>query len=492
MKIWEDIVNNAMLGTEKAIPGKSELPEQLNQIFNQINEREDLDRESKFLQQAAIVYNYRKSGFKPLKKADIQVLVAEEETLPYANANATLALNKVLNEGSSALLLLWMQQCATKNQLIPADFLPEILEQAIAQVTIRKLLVHCAGNRGKWLSQLNPEWDYLGPDLSEDEIWLTGKPDERQKLLQSISEKDPDRARAMLMQTWSLENSAQKLEFLKVLKQNRQVADLPWLESLSAEKGQKIKDAIQNLLRQIPGSSSIEAYEVFLTAAFSLKKEKALLGMLSKTVLQFKFPDSVDERIYKSGIEKLRGTNSQFSDEEHITAQIIQHVPPVFWEKYFEASPDQIIAYFEKYADKFINSLAIAVSTFECKPWVQYLVGQPVFYPDFLAMMTPVEQEKYLLRFKAQLADEVIYHALNMEVEWSLPFATKMLQLMFANTYRFSLPSYRKHIMLIPVALLAHLDNIIPEKVSPNTTLDNLKQELHNLLALKQQIQQAF
>ena len=76
MKIWEYIVNSAMLGLEKPALGKPDLPEALNDVFDQINDSTVLDRESKFLRQAAIVYNYRKSGFQPIQKSDVQVSTA--------------------------------------------------------------------------------------------------------------------------------------------------------------------------------------------------------------------------------------------------------------------------------------------------------------------------------------------------------------------------------------------------------------------------------
>lgn len=492
MKIWEYMVNSAILGTEKPVPGRPDLPEELNLVFDQIGNASHLDRESKFLQQAAIVCNYRRSGFQPLQKSDVQVSNAEPEGLAYAGGTAILALSKVLNEGSFPLLELWMQRCSANQQLVPPDLLPDVLDKADYHSSIRRMTIACAGNRGKWLSQFNPDWDYFKPDLPDEEVWFNGKPEERTSLLKNIRVTDADRAREMIVHTWAQENAAQRLELLKALRQNPQITDLPWLESLSLEKGQKVKDEVLYLLRQIHGSSINQQYESFLAEAFSLKKEKTLMGMVSKTVLQFNFPTVVDDSIYKSGIEKLAGANSKLSDEEYITAQVIEYVSPVFWEKQLDASPEQVVAYFVKYADKFTGSLGIAVSRFKQINWISHFLGQQILYADFLSMMIPADQGKYLLRFKDSLPNDVVHYALSMNEEWSNEFAIKILKMMSADPYRYNANTYRKNINLIPVGMLNQLDNFVPDKTENVPAWENIKKELQILLSLKQQILQAF
>jgi len=491
MKVWDYIVNSAMLGLEKPASGKPDLPEELTAVFDLINSSTELDRESKFLQQASVAYNYRKSGFQPLQKNDLKVFTAENENMPYAGASAIAALSKVIIEDNLALLILWMQLCAVNNQLVVADLLPEVLDKAANHTSLRRMTIDCSGNRGKWLSQFNPEWDYFGPEQSEEEIWLTGKPEERVSLLKTIRLADADRAREMVMQTWPQENASQKLELLKALRQNKQSTDLFWLESLTSEKG-KVKDEMQNLLRQIPNSSIVQKYEGFLSEAFFLKKEKALLGMVTKTVLHFKFPEEVDQTIYQSGIEKLAKGNSGFSDEEYTFYQIIQFVPPVFWEKQLAVSGEQVVEYFVKYAEKFVGSLALAVARFHQKHWIPYFLDHKTFYPDFLEITIPTDQEKYLLKFIDSLPNEVLQYALQMSQEWSYAFAAKVLKKMSGEPYRFTLAIYRKKIGLIPVEVLDELENLGPEKLDLIPVWENTKDGLQNLLILKKEVLQAF
>src|SRR5262249_13671653 len=146
--------------------------------------------------------------------------------------------------------------------------------------------------------------------------------------------------------------------------------DIPFLESLSSEKSKKVKEEALQLLKQIPGSAITKQYEEILKQAVIFKKEKALLGMISKTVVQFKMPASIDAAIYKTGIDKL-SSNKEFSDDEFIVFQLIQAVPLSFWEKHFESDPAAIIDLFQKdpIGKKMIPALVIAITRFRNKRW---------------------------------------------------------------------------------------------------------------------------
>ena len=58
-------------------------------------------------------------------------------------------------------------------------------------------------------------------------------------------------------------------------------------------------DDFQVGLRQIPVSAIVQKYQQFLAGAMTVKKEKGLLGLSSKTLPHFKLPDAFDETIFK-------------------------------------------------------------------------------------------------------------------------------------------------------------------------------------------------
>jgi hypothetical protein len=331
MKIWEDILHTAMLGTDKPSPGNTDWPEELAAIVDAVELAGEQDKEILFLQKAAIVYNYRQCGFIPLQKSELSFAPAEAETKSYCSAVAQQLLTAILHEDNLPLLQLWLTHCNDGHQLLPPAMIPVVLDKAAKHEVIRQLAVNCSGNRGKWLSQYNPDWAYftVTPD---EEVWRTGKADDRLRLLRKVRHDDASRGLEWLQQTWPQESAATKPELLKILQDNLSVADLPWLESLLNEKSQKVKEQVQRLLKQLAGSSIVRLYEEALSHSVTLKQEKALLGLVSKTTLQVQLTADPNPQIFSTGIEKMAGPDVKMSDEDYIVYQLISSVPPSFWE----------------------------------------------------------------------------------------------------------------------------------------------------------------
>lgn len=491
MKSWEHIINTAILGTDKPMPGNTELPHELAEAVSLIEAVESSDKEAKFLQKAAAIYNYRVCGFTPPEQKDLQTKNASPEIKPYCPEAAAAVLNDILNEDNNALLYFWLSCCNKNEQLLLPEFLPRVLDAALKDKFLQPMVIACSGNRGVWLSELNKSWDYFG-SLSDEEIWQTGKHEERVNVLKKLRQTNPEQAREWLQQTWPQETAASKIDLLKTLRINAGGADLEWGESLLNEKGQKVKDEVLALLKLIPGSSILNQYQDLLKGSVILKKEKALLGMMTKTSIQQKLPDKFDESIFKSGIEKLAGQKSAFTDEEYIIYQLISAVPPVFWEKQFETTPQQVVINFEKYAPSMITALAMAVSNFKEESWMPLFLHLDGFYVDFINFLPGNEQEKYLLRFVDRDAQNTIHFALKLNREWSMEFAKKSLRVMANYPYEYNRAFFSKNIGYIPAGIAQQIGQIAPNDPNLLNAWGKNRDHLIKLLHLKQQTLKAF
>ncbi len=491
MKAWEYVINTAMLGTHKPIPGNAELPNEVAEIVAMIDAVESSDKEAKFLQKAAAIYNYRQCGFTLIEQKELPTTIAPDEAKPYCSEEAATILNDILNEDNTALLMLWLSCCNNGERLLLPDVLPAVLDAALKDKLLQPLVITCSGNRGLWLSKLNPVWNYFGA-ISDQETWETGKPDERVNVLKKLRHSNPEQAREWLQQTWAQETAASKVDLLKTLRVNIGANDFEWLEGLLYEKGQKVKDEALALLKLIPGSSIVNQYQDLLKESVILKKEKALFGMMTKLSIQQKLPLNVDESIFKSGIEKLAGQKASFTDESFILHQLISAVPPSFWEKQFESAPAQVFEYFEKYANDKVPALGLAVSRFKQKEWISYFLHQPGFYTDFLDMMTTNEQEKYLARFLKIEAKNTIHYALRLNHEWGTEFAILVLREMANHPYEYNRAFFNKHTKLIPAGIIDQLEKVKPKDANLQNAWEKGKEHLIKLLGLKQQILKAF
>jgi hypothetical protein len=491
MKAWEYVINTAMLGTDKPMQGNAELPDEVAEIAVMIDAVESSDKEAIFLQKAAAIYNYRQCGFTPIEQKDLPINIAADETRPYCSEEAAKILSDILNEDNTALLELWLSRCDNSGKLLLPDVLPLALDAALKDKLLQPLVIATSGNRGLWLSQLNPSWGYFS-SLSDEEIWQTGKPDERINVLKKLRQTNPEQARKWLQQTWAQETATSKLDLLKILRINAGATDLEWLENLLNEKGQKVKDEALALLKLIPGSSIINQYQDLLKESVNLKKEKALLGMVTKNSIQQKLPATVDESIFKSGIEKLAGQKASLTDESFILYQLISTVPPSFWEKHFDATPEQVIGYFEKHALSQMGALVKAVVTFKTDSWIPYLLNQAALYVDFLNKLPLQQRDKYMLRFFANDPQNTINIALNCNQEWGAEFAVCVLPYMANNPYVYNRAFFHKHVSLFPEGVISQLEKMEPKDTNLQNAWEKAKDHLIKLLGLKQQTLKAF
>ncbi len=491
MKIWEDIVHTAMLGTDKPSPVNTDWPQELATIVDDIDAAGEQDKESRFLQKAAIVYNYRQCGFTPLQKSELSFAPAQAETKSHCSAVAAQLLTAILHEDNLSLLQLWLSHCDDSHQLLPSVMIPVVLDKAAKNEVIRQLAINCSGNRGTWLSQYNPDWSYFNI-ASDEEIWRTGIADERFRVLLKVRLQDAAKGLEWLQQTWPQESAANKSNLLKTLQNNLSAADMPWLESLLSEKSQKVKEQVEYLLKQLPGSSIVQLYEEVLGQSVSLKQEKALLGLVNKTKLQFQLPADLNPQIFNTGIEKMAGPNVKTSDEDYIMFQLISSVPPSFWERHLQASREQVIEYFEKYAADKVQALCNAVVLFKSKEWQPLVLKQKLFNPNLLYQLSPQQQDEYLMRFVKEEPKSVVQEALNIDHEWSPAFTLEALRFLADNPYQYGQFVFRSLIQFLPASINNQLDSIKAKDPYLQSLWEKNRNYLQKLLNLKQQIPQVF
>ena len=490
MKAWQNVINTAMLGTEKLPLANDNFNEALINAISKVDLAEELDNEDKFLQKTAIIYNFRRCGFVPFKAPELQENYAEAEISPYCSPIAANILQNLIAEDLNILIEFWLQQCSAKNQIILPEHLPQILDKAAQQVILQQNAVLCCGNRGKWLSQFNTQWNYFN-EMPAAAIWKDGNPTARLKVLKELRKTDPAQARTWLEETWAQETAAAKIDLLGALRVNLNNEDLPWLESLVGEKSQKLKDLVNSLLKEIPDSAIVKQYEALLVNMVSIKHEKAFLGLVNKSAITINVPAIIEENIFKTGIEKMSGPNSGFSDDEYLVYQLITFVPPSFWEKHFEANPEKVFEYFSKSAPKLISALAQAVARFKNKNWVACFLDQDSFYPDFIGLLSGQEQEKYIAKY-LNSNDTAIQCAFKLDTEWSEKFAMPLLNYMADKPYQYNRAVYNQNIKLIPAGLIDWIQSIETKDITVKSTWEKTSDHIHKLLELKQQILKAF
>jgi len=482
-----------MVGTDKKQISAAELPADLQEAATIIYANEAIDKEEKFLQITAVAFNYRQAGVMPLHKETVTLPQCAPEEKTYCNTSAMQVLKDIQSEESIPLLKFWLQQCNVKDQLVQPEFIPSLLAEGVQQKKLQTLIVACCGKRGEWLSSFNEAWNFSQNQTAEQR-WQTGTPEQRRAILKDTRTSDPALAREWLQQTWPQEDANTKTAFLEIFAINISETDIIFLESLSAEKSKKVKEEAINLLKCIPASAIVQLYQQVLQLSVQLKKEKALFGLSSKMVLQFQLPPVFDESIFKTGIDKL-SNNKEFTDDEFILIQLIQSVPPTFWEKQLAVDPKTIIEQFQKddIGKKMMPALVIATTKFKDAQWAIHLMQHSsVFYIEIIPLLPLQQQEQYSNQFFEQFADSIIQYAVQRDTEWSTTLTKNIFRHLAKNPYNYTRSFFSQYIHLIPAPIVAELEKCTPPEEHLRTMWSNTSDYIIKLISLKIQTLKAF
>jgi Family of unknown function (DUF5691) len=490
---WNNIINTALLGTDKKVPDTIDMPEAAASAFALIHANEAADKEEKFLQSAALLYNYKQCGLMPLKKETVIAAAAQPETKPYCSNLSTQVLKDIFFEESIPLLLFWLKHCQAAGQLVKPELLPAVLAAGADNKKLQPYIAACTGNRGEWLCHFNEGWHFSKQQPAAEQ-WQTGTPEQRKAVLKETRMTDLVVANEWLQQSWAQEDAASKLAFLEILSDTINSEDIPFLEKLSTEKSKKVKEEALYLLKCIPGSPVVLQYQQLLKAAVILKKEKALLGFSSKTVLQWQLPAAIPEEIFKTGIEKL-SPSKDLPDEHFIIYQLMQHVPPSFWEEQLDGSPEQIIKLLQKdtTGKKMLFALQTAIKNFKDKNWALAMMQHSgIFYAELLPLLATAQQEFYSNRFFEQHAALIVQYAVQRSDEWGHELANNIMRYTAKNTYQYPRSFYNQHIHLLPQTAGQDLEKFSPTETYMQNMWSNTSEYIVKLLQLKLQIIQSF
>jgi hypothetical protein len=493
--MWEEIVNKALLGSEKASLTSADLP---GDIAAEFHVEESHEKEDAFLRIAALAYQFRQSGALPIKANDATLKEAAPESRPYCSEKANAILKTLMEEELLALLGFCLGLCISKQQLAYPEVIPSLLNVAERRKEFRHVILDVVGERGKWLCSLNPDWRFSSLDTDVEKVWSDGSAEERRELLRHLRHVDPEQGRRLLESSWATEGANEKLSFLEILKTNISAADLPWLESLK-EKSQKVNAAIVDVLKLIPSSDIVQEYQRVLAACMSLKSGKALLGMINKTETvineTFAFPDS----IFKTGIEKLSSSKS-ISDAKHIIAQLMMAVPPSFLAEHVQRNPEEMIELFQK--DKqtafFLPAIALAAVRFKDKLWITKILDKAdkdVVSSSIATLLSGLEgndRDRYALKYFDEQPAEIIQLMMTNDTEWSLDLAKVILKYTAREVYQYNKHFYRQAIAFTPAGIVNYLDSFTPPEEQKKVYWQTQRDELARLLTLKQQTLESF
>jgi len=493
MQVWNEIVQSALVGTQKLPLQISSANNQLADAIRTIQQNNSFDYEEQCLQIGSIVHQYQQAGIQFSKYENVSIAVAEQELLPYCNTNSQQLLIDALAEKSDFFTTLWLQLCTEKQQIIAPQALPKILNKTAQDKKLQPLVLKCMGKRGEWLCKFNTEWQFANT-ISDEELWQTGSLAQRKQIIQRISLENIELAISWIQQTWPQENAATKTAFLEAIQEH--VADLSnsdWLHHLLSEKSVQVKNMVVTLLKKIPISTIIKQYQSIVQEAISVKKEKTLLGLSSKQVLHIQLSNPIPPEIFTMGIQSI-SNSKDISDETFIMFQLLQHTPPQALEAALQLDVDTIVQFFiqQKNIQPYLQALIHATVQFKNQQWAAAIMQQSkALYIELLPLLPIQQQEKYSIQFFKKNEYTIIENACNWQQEWSVEFTRLCIQFYAENPSMHSI-FLNKAIACISSSCIHSIHLYTPSDAYKANLWQSNQEALKRLLQLKQNIIQSF
>ncbi len=498
MEFYNAILKTALLGTERAAIDWSVMPEAIQARQTAIEQLGT--KEEQLLGLLALATNYRNAGTTPLPYSaeTMQTTnVAEAETLPYCSPQATVLLSRFLSEDNHPLLGFWLRQCAENGHIVEFNHLPKLLEIGRGNLEYRTWITKIMGNRGTWLLGLNPIFKYEKEEITNEnrsQFLEHGSLEQRVKALTLLFEENPSEGRVYLHENWAKAAAKEKVALLNLLKNYLGDEDEAFLVEQCTNKLQSVKELAWELLKKLPNSELINRYKNILYQAFSKKQERKAL-ILSVLKIEIDPPESIDESIFKTGIEK-ESTHKSFSNPEFWISQLMTQVPPDFLETHLNLSADDIAKQFneDKYLRKFMISLVMATIKFKSQPWATALLkhlDNPTI--ELVQLLSKENQLEQCEKLAAQFPNETMDLLAKAGVEhWSLTYSQQLLEHYAKNVYNVNKNFYKNVIPYIHKDIVKALPKYIPEHEYQKQYWVNVSREMEELLELREEIKKNF
>jgi len=283
MKFNEEIINTALLGTQKKELNAQTLPTPIQELSAKLDKTE---KEAFFFQSMALLNQYYKGGSLDVLTDVPTPSVSPEETQSYISDSLMAATRKLLDTDAIRFHFWYklLDKCIAQNQIVPARYVVRLLNLGVKSKSqsLKRRILQVIGNRGKWLLQFNSQWQSYDKEL-DDSLY---------NQMAALRKTEPDKARQMLEKAWGELNTQDRVFQLSVLDENLSQADEPFLVSIIDQINQKklssnkqlqdLRKATIALLLRIPESTlSKEIWDKF-QKYIVLDKDKIALKLPKK------------------------------------------------------------------------------------------------------------------------------------------------------------------------------------------------------------------
>lgn len=392
---WEALVKSSFVGLDRgAALDLSRFEPQ--QLLHQVSGK---DKPADALRAAAIVRVHQWTGIVPSDCKATSLPACATDDWARCSPSAAICLSRILSGEFEFLLPEFLRVLVEVRQRTPEELLPALLDVGRRERDVISRFAPVLGHRGQWLARLNPDWGYVGSEITPAD-WETACKADRLLLLRAMRGKDPAAARQLLESTWNQEAVEDRAAFLGEFLKGLSREDEPFLENALDDRRKEVRQQAIELLVRLEGSALIERMKqrviVLVKPRASASKLKRLLG--GKPALDVTLPQACDEAMQRDGVEVKAKTGK--GEKASWLQDMIATLPPRFWNEHLGCAAADCIraAVSSDYKDSFLAGWATATARNPDAEWALALVMLALEDPthsDLMSLAAHVSESEF-------------------------------------------------------------------------------------------------
>jgi hypothetical protein len=366
------------------------------------------ETERKLLLSAGARAVYRQAGYVAESILEIPEL-APPESLPACSRRVLSLLRDMFEGEHRELLPEALERLRNAGLRLPHELLPMALN--VQPPELRSSVFPVLGERGRWLSQFNPDWSWVAQYLpgtkdtlpaDAETLWQEGTLGQRTIILRLMRETDPAKARCWLERVWKQEKAEARAQLLGTFETGLSTDDEPFLEKALDDKAGAVRSAASLLLARIP------------TSAFAQRIQTRAAAMLnfSSGSLIVTLPHEIGKDWQRDGIaiSPPTGIGIGIGERAYWFKQVMALVHPGFWEEQFGVPANELIiaaSLNDEWHEILISGWSKAATLHDSGKWIPPLwewcyskSGTPIWgiHVSLLSHVSPQEAERRVIR----------------------------------------------------------------------------------------------
>ncbi len=330
MQQLEQLATALLVGTDRRPPDWPSADGELGRLLSQIQAGATAP-ERTALRMAGVLAVCAEAGFLPGTSDRSPIAPCPHERLtPAATPELLATLRSILDEGPDPLRALALRQLAAADRLLPPRLLPRALTRTLQQTWLRPLLPPVVGERGRWLTRINPQWQ---PALATDDAppdpawWDEGTLEQRCRFLSALRRLDPASARERLAETFGETDARGRTRLLAELTTGLSLADEDFLEGCLKDRGKEVRQQVTALLARLPDSRYVARMGERVGACLGRARK------LLRQVLTIEPPATFDPDWKKDAIDETTAQGERLGQRAWWLYQLARALPLDWWNR---------------------------------------------------------------------------------------------------------------------------------------------------------------